>query len=309
MKRIAYLSGLFFLLIVGIYPLTAQDDRSDEIVAQFAVIGDFGCRCDGAKAVAKMVKSWNPDFIITTGDNNYPDGEAKTMDRNVGAYYADYIFPYHGEYESNATENRFFPSLGNHDWYTKDAQPYLDYFELPHNERYYDFVWETVHFFVLDSDFSEPDGINEGSVQYEWLRHALTTSQSQWKIVYFHHAPYSSSEIHPPSKWMRWPYQSWGADIVLSGHAHQYERLLVNNFPYIVNGLGGQSARAFKDEIARHSVFRFTGNFGAQRVTVYEQEILFEFFSIADGGTLIDAYTLKKFNLMPPPPATSTPSA
>ena len=57
--------------------------------------------------------------------------------------------------------NSFLPSLGNHDWGTPNAQPYLDYFALPGNERYYDHVQGPVHFFIVDSDPNEPDGIDE----------------------------------------------------------------------------------------------------------------------------------------------------
>ena len=98
---------------------------------RFAVIGDFGTAGDAEADVAALVKSWGVDFVVTVGDNNYPDGEAKTIDRNIGQYYADYIFPYEGEYGPGATENRFWPALGNHDLNTDDGQPYYDYFELP----------------------------------------------------------------------------------------------------------------------------------------------------------------------------------
>ncbi len=90
------------------------------------------------------------------------------------------------------TSIAFFPTLGNHDWYTNDAQPYLDYFTLPGNERYYDFVWGPVHFFALDSDEHEPDGVNAGSAQAAWLQQGLAASTSPWNIVYTHYPPYSS---------------------------------------------------------------------------------------------------------------------
>ena len=38
---------------------------------------------------------------------------------------------------------------------------------------------------------------------------------------------------------MQWPFKDWGADAVLTGHDHIYERLLVNGIPYFVNGIGG----------------------------------------------------------------------
>src|SRR5437879_4454765 len=66
--------------------------------------------------VSNLVRSWSPDFILTTGDDNYPLGEASTIDANIGQYYHDFIFPYTGSYGAGATTNRFYPSLGNHDW-------------------------------------------------------------------------------------------------------------------------------------------------------------------------------------------------
>ena len=60
----------------------------------FAVIGDFGLAGNNELEVANLVKSWNPDFIITTGDNNYELGESSTIDANIGQYYHDYIYPY-----------------------------------------------------------------------------------------------------------------------------------------------------------------------------------------------------------------------
>ncbi len=62
--------------------------------ADFAVIGDFGQAGPDEAAVATLVKSWQPDFVATVGDNNYPDGEASTIDANIGQYYHEFIFPY-----------------------------------------------------------------------------------------------------------------------------------------------------------------------------------------------------------------------
>jgi hypothetical protein len=37
---------------------------------------------------------------------------------------------------------------------------------------------------------------------------------------------------------MQWPFREWGADLVLGGHNHVYERLEVGGLPYITNGAG-----------------------------------------------------------------------
>lgn len=140
----------------------------------FAAIGDYGEDDRAARSVGDLVTGWRPDFIVTLGDNNYPSGSAETIDRHIGQYYHEYIYPYKGAYTSTApvvTENRFWPALGNHDWSSLICQgevctgPYFDYFTLPGNERYYDFVRGPVHFFIVDSDKREPDGITRDSVQ------------------------------------------------------------------------------------------------------------------------------------------------
>lgn len=257
---------------------------------RFAVIGDYGEGNQAAAEVAALVHSWRPDLIITLGDNNYPSGAASTIDDRVGRYYHDYIFPYAGAYGAGAEVNRFFPTLGNHDWIAEGAQPYLDYFTLPGNERYYDFTWGPVHFFALDSDEHEPDGVGRSSVQAAWLKERLASSASAWQVVYFHHPPYSSGH-HGSTVWMRWPFAAWGADAVLAGHDHTYERLLVDGIPYFVNGLGGGARYEFGEPLPE-SRFRYNASHGAMLATVSETEMLFEFYNRA--GELKDSHRLVK---------------
>jgi tartrate-resistant acid phosphatase type 5 len=257
---------------------------------KFAVIGDYGQEDAPEADVSALVHGWQPDIIITVGDNNYPSGAADTIDANVGKYYHDYIFPYSGVYGSGADRNRFFPTLGNHDWRTSNAQPYLDYFTLPGNERYYDFVEGPVHFFALDSDGSEPDGVNAGSLQAAWLQQGLADSTSPWNIVYMHHPPYSSG-LHGSIDWMQWPFAAWGADALFAGHDHLYERLQVDGIPYFTDGTGGGSLYNFILPLPQ-SQFRYNANYGAMLVTASDNEMLFEFYNRT--GELIDSYQLLK---------------
>src|SRR5262245_10651043 len=166
---------------------------------RFGVIGDYGQASTPEADVANQVKSWNPDFIITVGDNNYNTGSATTIDANIGQYYHDFIGNYTGSYGAGSPSNRFFPSLGNHDWQTRSGTPalptpYLNYFTLPGNERYYTFSQGPVQFFAIDSgddsgsgsDGFEPDGFTSSSVQAMWLQNELAASTAVWKLVYFH---------------------------------------------------------------------------------------------------------------------------
>jgi len=255
---------------------------------RFAVIGDYGLAGQHLADTAALIQSWDVQVIITTGDNNYPDGAADTIDENVGQYFHDFIFPYLGDYGEGADYNRFFPTLGNHDWRAREVQPYLDYFTLPGNERYYDVVRGPVHFFALDSDSREPDGVGRSSIQAQWLREKLRDSTAVWKIVIMHHPPYSSA-IHGSIDWAQWPYQEWGASIVIAGHDHVYERLLIDGFPYIVNGLGGGSIYSFNDPLPG-SVGRYQGDYGAMLVEATREAITFQFITVH--GEVIDSYTL-----------------
>jgi hypothetical protein len=257
---------------------------------RFAVIGDFGLAGANEQSVANLVKSWSPDFIITTGDDNYPLGAAATIDANIGQYYHDFIYPYTGSYGAGATTNRFFPTAGNHDWETPNLTPYLDYFTLPGNERYYDFTQGPVQFFVVDSDSREPDGVTSTSTQANWLQARLAASTARWKVVYMHHPPYSSG-THGSTVALQWPFQAWGASIVLTGHDHTYERLMENGFPYIVNGLGGYSIYQFGTPVAGSTV-RYNANYGAMLVDACDDYIVFRFINITN--TVVDTYALIK---------------
>ncbi|MCC2547191.1 metallophosphoesterase [Hymenobacter sp. BT175] len=282
--RFCYFSLAFFLLFSG----------SAARAQRFAAIGDYGQAGPAEQDVATLVKSWNPDFIITLGDNNYNVGDSSTIDANVGQYYHEYIGNYRGKYGPGAAENRFFPSLGNHDMYTRDGEAYLRYFTLPGNERYYEFVKGDVHFFVLNSYDSEPDGISSTSRQARWLQQELAASQSRWKVVYFHHAPYSSGS-HGSTTTMRWPFRQWGASMVLAGHDHHFERLRVDGLPYYVNGLGGKSLYWLRPRPVKGSEVLYNADYGAMLLQATPDSLTVQFYTRT--GKRIDSHTL-----LPGPP-------
>jgi tartrate-resistant acid phosphatase type 5 len=253
---------------------------------RFAVIGDYGYEGEAAAQVSALVRGWQPELVITTGDNNYPSGSAATIDANVGQYYAPFIAPYRGTYGPGGANNQFFPTLGNHDWETPDALPYLDYFTLPGNERYYDFTAGPVQFFALDSDPREPDGITDDSAQAVWLESRLSRSRSPWRVVYLHHPPYSSG-VHGSTPATQWRFASMGATAVLAGHDHSYERLVLDGLPYFVNGLGGTQTYGFWEPLPG-SRARFTGAHGAMLVEATPDLITYRLYIV--GGNMVDEY-------------------
>ncbi|MEK6320119.1 MAG: metallophosphoesterase [Acidobacteriota bacterium] len=306
----------FLMFITALALLTPEGLRGTPATApaepiSFAVIGDFGyfdSKNDYAMEVANMVKSWNPGFIITTGDNSYLKGLTKNFHNNIGRLYHEYIKLkpefYKPEYGAQPAENKFYPTMGNHDWDGDGGKPYSEYFSaLPVNEyghqRYYDFIKGPVHFFALSSDPRERD-----TRQGDWFKRRIAASTSRWKIVYFHHPPYTSRTGHGPTESMRWDFLGAKVTAVLTGHNHNYEQLRIDCLPYFVVGSSGrQKLYAFSDQrIAEGSVSRYDENYGAMKVTASDERVVFEFFTRA--GVSIDRYEVTTSRERPPlPPA------
>lgn len=261
----------------------------------FAIIGDYGSNNQGEGAVASLISQYQPEFVITLGDNNYNKGCWSTIDDNIGQYYSNYIGNYKGKYGKGSVVNKFYPSLGNHDWYAKESclyqrtLPYLEYFTLPGNSRYYEFVEGPIHFFVLDSDSHEPDGISMGSTQYKWFVNAIKQSTSPFNIVYFHHPSFSSSK-HGDNKKMQWDFKNLGVDLVLSGHDHSYERIERDGLTYIVNGIGGPKGLSGKKTKTKGSKFFYSKKYGFMLAHVHGSTITFEL--INEENKVIDSFTL-----------------
>ena len=267
---------------------------------RFAVVGDYGDTPPNSGNVSALIAGWNPDFVITTGDNNYtnptpaPPSHYAAWDGAVGQYYHDFITYPAGSGSSwagaGSVSNKFFPSLGNHDWDAGIAGWY-SYFELPGNERYFDFVRGPVHFFAIDSDPREPDGNTGGSTQGQWLQTRLAASSAPWKFVFFHHPPYTSA-TRGNNVALQWPFPSWGASAVLNGHEHQYERIMKGSFPYMVVGTGGRSLYGFSSTPEPGSTVRYNANYGAMCVDATTDSVVFRFISLTGGGTVVDRFVL-----------------
>jgi len=132
--------------------------------------------------------------------------------------------------------------------------------------------------------------VTADSIQGAWLQQGLAASSSPWNIVYMHYPPYSSG-LHGSTDWARWPYKDWGAQAVLAGHDHTYERLEEDGLTYFVNGLGGGGIYYFPN-ILEGSQVRYNEDYGAMRVEATENYMLFEF--INRSGEIVDSYELRK---------------
>jgi tartrate-resistant acid phosphatase type 5 len=289
---------LCFLL--ALLSARASTAAGQEKAIRFAAIGDFGMNSWQTDAVERLVVSWEPDFIITTGDNDYghsvPDGV-------IGRHYANYIRPYTGRFQekvnSTITHNRFFPSIGNHEWECSPgrphALPYVKFFHdvLPRGPGghglFYDFVRGPVHFIVIDSNEVQPGGSpTETSEQARWVKSVLELSTSPHRVVYFHHPLYTSKGAYE-TRWMRWPFAEWGASVLLHGHVHWYERLRFGGLDMIVNGVGGanmmydESDPSYRPSPYTQKIIMHV--WGAQLITANSTTLTLSFITI-DGKEL-----------------------
>ncbi|MCS7038868.1 MAG: metallophosphoesterase [Caldilineales bacterium] len=280
----------------------------------FAVIGDYGAASPAEAKVAALVASWRPAFILTTGDNYYRGAgdPAHPYDGSTGRYFCAFLHgvqpgPWCRSDAMSRDGNRFFPALGNHDYSDAGLNRYLAYFTLPGNglsstsgnERYYDFVWGPVHVFVLNSNAVEPDGIRSDSRQARWLRTGLAASTTPWQVVILHHPPYSSGP-HGSTPDLQWPFAAWGADVVIAGHDHTYERIVRDGIVYIVNGLGGGARYGLRRPVTG-SVFRYNADWGALRVTATATTLDLAFYRVGDDRRPVDRYRIRAVAWVPSP--------
>ncbi len=215
------------------YFYTAPNNNEKDPL-KFWVIGDFGM----ASTVQTNVRNSFTNYTagqkingwIWVGDNAYATG--------TDAEYQAKVF---NIYPSQFKNIPVFPSPGNHDYASSGYLsanalglnfPYFYIFNLPKGsgtEKYYSTDYGNVHFISLDSYGSYN---TSSSAMYQWLLNDLTNNTQQWTVVYFHHPPFTkgshNSDIDIESVNTRTNLvpllESFGVDLVLSGHSHNYER-------------------------------------------------------------------------------------
>ena len=178
---------------------------------RFAVLGDTGTGDSRQNQVAAQLLQVRQRFAFTfalmLGDNMY--GSERPQD-----YARKFEQPYKALIDAKV---EFHATLGNHD---DPNQRFYKPFNLG-GERYRTFKRENVRFFVLDSNYMDPE-------QTKWLEKELQASGSDWKIPYFHHPLYTSATRGPNVELravLEPLFLKHGVDVVLTGHEHLYERV------------------------------------------------------------------------------------
>jgi len=150
--------------------------------------------------------------------------------------------------------------------------------------------WTTQQKRVLGDRDGFKQSVKETFTLLRELERELAQSQSAWRLVFAHHAPYVSGRVASFER-MRWPFKQWGADAVLSGYFHVYERLSVDGLPYFVNGLGGAYISGFGNTDP-NSRFRYDQDNGAMLIDASDVSITFRL--VSRSGQIVDEYALAK---------------
>ncbi len=175
--------------------------------------GDISsCSSSGDEATATLLDGLE-GTVATLGDNAYPDGTA--------SQFANCYHPTWGRHKA-----RTRPAPGNHDYNTSGAADYYSYFGVnagPSGRGYYSYDLGGWHIISLNSNIS----MSAGSTQEQWLRADLAASTKLCTLAYWHHPRFSSGTKHGDFSAAQPIWQAlydYKADVVLSGHEHNYER-------------------------------------------------------------------------------------
>jgi hypothetical protein len=189
--------------------------------------------------------------VFTAGDNAYENGSASD--------FADCYDPTWGRHKA-----RTRPAAGNHDWQTQNAQGYRDYFGPAAvnavGDTWYSYNLGAWHVVVLDANCSRVGGCGADSKQGTWLAADLAASDAACTLAIWHQPRFSSGDEHgnDPSVDPFWrALYSAGADVIVNGHDHDYERFApqdpdanedrARGLREFVVGTGGASLRGFDD--------------------------------------------------------------
>jgi 3',5'-cyclic AMP phosphodiesterase CpdA len=218
---------------------------------------------DTAATVAAGLAEDPHAVVLALGDLTYPRGTARE--------FTDCYAPTWGRFK-----DRTWPAPGNHEYYTPGATPYFAWWGERAGRGYYSFDLGGWHIVSLDSNL----GPAQHAAQLDWLRADLAAHPAHCTLAYWHHPLYSSGGHGSVPKM----HDAWkvlydaGAELVLSGHDHDYERFApqdadgrldpARGIRQFVVGTGGAYPTPFLLTVP-HSEVRDSNRTGVLRLRLY----------------------------------------
>jgi hypothetical protein len=285
----------------------ASEAASDPVIA---AVGDIACKNPPANNqkvcqyddVARLIKRGDYDRFLPLGDIQYENGAFRAYRENYDAYFRS-LKP--------ITE----PVPGNHDYGVPNARGYYRYFgDLAHGPGgYYSYDMGAWHMIALNSAVCPAGvGCGPGDPQYEWLKADLAADDAACTLAYWH---------HPRFDWLKYQNADWtndyeflrtapfwdllydaGADVVLSGHNHNYSRWQPmdkdlnfdpnNGIVQFISGTGGRNLNALGSVSTKPATFAAGqgSEFGILKLTLHDTSFDYRFRStLGPNSNFIDA--------------------
>jgi len=294
-NRVAQISiGIIaFIFILGIifYIQTKQvvspaENKVEGILIGAGDIAD--CPPLWAAKTTDLLKTASGSVIFTLGDNSYPNGSPASFTNCYGLTW--------GQFKEQTK-----PAVGNRDYRTPDARGYFDYFGKNAGDRekgYYSYNIGSWHVIVLNSNCDYVGGCEKTSPQGKWLIDDLAESTSACTLAYWHHPLFASNKTGNSFVKPFWEtLYAAGAELVLNGHNHAYERFFPQNpqgekdldkgILEIIAGTGGSSLSK-TGSIAKNSARQNDKTFGVLKLTLYPERYRWEFIPV-EGMTFADS--------------------
>jgi 3',5'-cyclic AMP phosphodiesterase CpdA len=275
--------------IAGRSPFLTQATETRPAAAGEAVLvgaGDIAaCASAGDEATAALLDRI-AGTVFTAGDNAYPSGSS--------ADFQNCYAPSWGRHKA-----RTRPTPGNHEYLTAGAAGYFAYFGAAAGtpgQGYYSYDLAGWHVVALNSSVAH----DASSPQLLWLRADLAAHPARCILAYWHHARFSSGSAHGNDLTVK-PFwnelDQAGAELVISGHDHDYERFApqtpsgvadpTNGIREFVVGTGGKSLRGF-GVIQPNSQVRNASTYGVLKLTLRPGSYRWKFVPVS-GGSFTDS--------------------
>lgn len=232
------------------------------------------------RATSDLLVALKPQAVLTLGDEQYPSGDLES--------FRDSFEPTWGRLKSV-----MHASPGNHEYRAGKADGYFEYFGREAGAAdggYYSFELGSWHIVSLNSNCDEV-ACGPDSLQVKWLKADLEKHPRACTLAFFHH-PLFSSGVHGSQLEVRplWDalYEA-GADVVLNGHDHDYERFAPSRPDGTVDaerglrefliGTGGCSQYPLLHSPRANTEVRKTNIFGVLQLTLYPSHYSWDFLS------------------------------
>jgi acid phosphatase type 7 len=275
------------LLLTGVLPALPAHAAGDPVLVG---AGDIAtCSGSADSKTATLIGSVG-GTVFTAGDNAYSRGSA--------SQFKDCYGPTWGKFKGKT-----HPAVGDNEYNTSGASGYWDYFGSAAGAKgkgWYSYDLGAWHVVVLNSNCSDVGGCGKGSAEERWLQADLAGTSAKCIAAVWHSPRFSSVYGNSSATKPFWDdLFAAGADVVINGHHHAYERFAPQDpsghaasggIREFIVGTGGAPLAGGFQTVQPNSEVRNAKTFGVLKLTLHPNGYDFNFIPAA-GSSFHDSGT------------------